>query len=87
MGLSPEAWRLEADAYSEPILIMCQSELAMLKRSFHGRRQMEYRRVISYTVRLREYMRSIGKLKRAKRSITGSHVESIPLGEIVARQQ
>ena len=45
-----------------------------------------YRRVISYAVRLWEYIRFLGKLKHAMRSITGSHVESIPLEEIVARQ-
>ena len=87
MGLSPEAWRLEADTDSESILITCQAELATLKHAFQGRRRLEYRRTISYAVRLREYMRSIGKLKKAIRSITGTHVESIPLEEIVARQQ
>ena len=47
---------------------------------------MEYRRQISYAVRLREYMRSIGKLKKAIKSITETYVESISLEEIVARE-
>ena len=87
MGLPPEAWRLEADADSESCLTMCQAELATLKHAFQGRRRLEYRRTISYAVRLREYMRSTGKLKRTIRSITCTHVGSIPLEEIVARQQ
>ena len=47
---------------------------------------MKYRRLISSATRLREYQRSIGKLKKAIRSITGTYVDSIILEEIVAKK-
>jgi hypothetical protein len=86
VGHSPEEWRLAAEEDSESILRKCSSDLRLLKQAFQGRRRLEYRRQISYAVRLREYMRSIGKLKKAIKSITGTYIESISLEEIVARE-
>jgi hypothetical protein len=86
VGLSPEEWRLAAEDDSETILQKCLADLRLLKKAFQGRRRLEYRRQISYAVRLREYMRSIGKLKKAIKSITGTYVDSISLEEIVARE-
>ena len=76
-----------ADEDSETILANCQRDLQLLKKPFQGRRRMEYRKQISYAVRLREYQRSIGKLKRAIQSITGTYIDSLGLEEIVARKQ
>ena len=78
-GLSPEEWRALADEDSPKVLENCLTELLILRKAFQGRRRTEYRRLISYATRLREYQQSIGKLKKAIRSITGTYVESISL--------
>ena len=78
-GLSPQEWRLSSGASNNVRLAQCHSDLRAIKKAFQGRRLSEFRRSISYAVRLREFVRSIGKLKRAIRSITGTCLPSVTL--------
>ena len=47
----------EAELDPETILLIRQSEQASLKKAYQDHRRLEYGQVISYAVRLREYMR------------------------------
>ena len=60
-----------------------EKDLRLLHRALQGRKRREKRMMISYRIRMREYERLRGKLKRAIRSILGTYQPRISLEEMV----
>jgi len=83
VGSTPSDWRLAA---SDPPLALLQrgeKDLRLIHRALQGRKRREKRMMISYRIRMREYERLRGKLKRAIRSILGTYQPRISLEEMV----
>ena len=77
--LSPTEWRLQADGLPSSLLQCCHSDLKLLTKACHVRKRRKKRMMISYKVRMREYERLKGRLKRAIQSILGTYRPSVSL--------
>ena len=74
IGTSPWEWRTLQESRAK-LVARCQHEIALVRKSLHGRARTEFCKKISYYTRLREHLRATGKLGKVISSILENHPE------------